>query len=164
MKHREEDLKAQEQRKWEEETRQHELRKKKREEEEAKKRAAFQKTEEYDRQKERTEKSNAGMERCSILKNPLLEGFSQIPPKPKETPIAHKPSHRSKGRSSGQFGQSPHHTIFDGLLDLKRFPYDRLHKNPGTMIAWVEMSINLGNLTREVNSLKYFSQYSEKTR
>ena len=26
------------------------------------------------------------------------------------------------------------------------------------------MSINLGNLTREVNSLKYFSQYSEKTR
>ena len=32
------------------------------------------------------------------------------------------------------------------------------------MVAWAEMSINLGNLTREVNSLKYFSQYSEKTR
>ena len=86
MKHWEEDLKAQEQRKWEEETRQQELKKKKREEEEAKKRAAFKKTEEYYRQKEKTEKSNASMERCSILKNPFLEGFSQIPSKPKETP------------------------------------------------------------------------------
>ena len=76
MKCWEEDLKAQEQRKWEEETQQGELKKKKREEEEAKKWAAFQKTEEYDRQKERTEKSNAGMERHSILKNPLPEGFS----------------------------------------------------------------------------------------
>ena len=88
MKCQEEDLKAQEQKKWEQETQQWELKKKKREEEEAKKWAAFQKTEEYDRQKERTEKSNAGMERCSILKNPLPEGFSQIPPKPKETPSA----------------------------------------------------------------------------
>ena len=59
MKCREEDLKAQEQRKWEEETRQQKLKKKKREEEEAKKHAAFQKTEEYYRQKEKTEKSNA---------------------------------------------------------------------------------------------------------
>ena len=164
MKHREEELKAQEQRKWEEETQQWELRKKKREEEEAKKRAAFQKTEEYDRQKEKTQKSNAGMERHSILKNPFPEGFSQIPPKPKETPIARKPSHRSEGRSSGQFGQSPCHMLFDGLLDLKRFPFDCLHKSPGAMVAWAEMSINLGNLIREVNSLKYFSQYSEKTR
>ena len=164
MKCREEDLKAQEQRKWEEETQQWELRKKKREEEEAKKRAAFQKTEEYDRQKERTKKSNTGMERCSILKNPFPEGFSQIPPKSKETLIACKPSHRSEGWSSRQFGQSPHRTIFDGLLDLKRFPYDCVHKNPGAIIAWVEMSINLGNLTREVNSLKYSSQYSEKIR
>ena len=49
MKCREEDLKAQEQRKWEEETWQWELKKKKREEEEAKKHAAFQKTEEYNR-------------------------------------------------------------------------------------------------------------------
>ena len=106
MKCQEEDLKAQEQRKWEEKTRQRELRKKKREEEEAKKRAAFQKTEEYDRQKERTEKSNAGME-----KNPLPEGFSQIPPKPKETPMARKPSHRSDGWSSGQFSQSPHRMV-----------------------------------------------------
>ena len=32
------------------------------------------------------------------------------------------------------------------------------------MIAWAEMSINVGNLTQEVNSLKYFSQCSEKTR
>ena len=32
------------------------------------------------------------------------------------------------------------------------------------MIAWAEMSIDLGSLTREVNSLKYFRQYSEKTR
>ena len=142
MKHWEEDLKAQEQKKWEEETWQQELKKKKREEEEAKKRAAFQKTEEYDRQKERTEKSSAGMERCSILKNPLLEGFSQIPPKSKETLIARKPSHRSEGRSSGQFFQPPHHMVFDGLLDLKRFPYNHLHKNPGAMIAWVEMGIN----------------------
>ena len=100
MKHLEEDLKAQEQRKWEEETQQWELKKKKREEEEAKKCAAFQKTEEYDRQKEKTEKSNVGMERCSILKNPFPEGFSQIPQKPKETPIACKPSHRSEGWSS----------------------------------------------------------------
>ena len=135
MKYWEEDLKAQEQRKWEEETWQWELRKKRREEEEAKKRAAFQKTEEYDRQKERTEKSNAGMERCSILKNPLPEGFSQIPPKPKDTLTVHEPSHKSNGRSSGQFGQSPHRTVFDGLLDLKRFPYDCLHKNPGAVIA-----------------------------
>ena len=164
MKRREEDLKAQEQRKWEEETRQQELKKKKREEEEAKKCAAFQKTEEYYRQKEKTEKSNADMERCSILKNPFPEGFSQVPSKPKETPISCKPSHRSEGRSSGQFGQPPHCTLFYGLLDLKRFPYDRLHKSPGAMVACVEMSINLGNLTREVNSLKYFSQYSEKTR
>ena len=104
------------------------------------------------------------MERHSILKNPFPEGFSQIPPKPKETLIACKPSHRSKAWSSRQFGQSPRHTIFDGLMDLKRFPYDCLHKNPGAMAAWPEMSINLGNLTREVNSLKYFSQYSEKTR
>ena len=130
MKFWEEDLKAQEQRKWEEETRQWELRKKKREEEEAKKRAAFQKTEEYDRQKEKTEKSNAGMERHSILKNPFPEGFSQIPPKPKETLIARKPPHSSKGWSSGQFGQSPRHMLFDGLLHLKQFPYDHLHKNP----------------------------------
>ena len=84
---------------------------KKREEEETKKQVAFQKIEEYDRQKERTEKSNTGMERHSILKNPLPEGFSQIPPKPKETLIARKPSHRSKGRSSGQFGQPPRHTL-----------------------------------------------------
>ena len=164
MKCREEDLKAQEQRKWEEETQQWELRRKKREEEDTKKRAAFQKTKEYDRQKERTEKSNAGMKRHSMLKNPLPEGFSRIPPKLKDTPVACKPSHRSNGWSSGQFGQSPHHTVFDGLLDLKRFPYDYLHKNPGAMMAWAEMSINLGNLTREVNSLKYFSEYSEKTR
>ena len=53
MKHQEEDLKAQEQRKLEDETRQWELKKKKREEEEAKKCAAFQKTEEYYWQKER---------------------------------------------------------------------------------------------------------------
>ena len=164
MKRWEEDLKAQEQRKWEEETQQRELKKKKREEEEAKKWAAFQKTEEYDRQKERTEKSNAGMEWHSILKNPLLEGFSQIPLKPKETLIACKPSHRSEGWSSGQFSQPPCHTVFDGLLDLKRFSYDRLHKNPGAMIAWAEISIDLGNLTWEVNSLKYFRQYLEKTR
>ena len=32
------------------------------------------------------------------------------------------------------------------------------------MIAWAEMSINVGDLTLEVNSLKYFSQSSEKTR
>ena len=32
------------------------------------------------------------------------------------------------------------------------------------MVAWAEMSINMGNFTREVNSLKYFSQCSEKTR
>ena len=54
MKCREEDLKAQEQRKWEEETQQQELKKKKTEEEEAKKHAAFQKTEEYYWQKEKT--------------------------------------------------------------------------------------------------------------
>ena len=118
----------------------------------------------YYRQKEKTEKSNAGMERHSILKNPYPEGFSHIPSKPKETPIARKPSHRSEGRSSGQFGQPPGCTLFDGLLDLMRFPYDCLHKSPGAMVAWAEMSINLGNLTQEVNSLKYFSQYSEKTR
>ena len=62
MKCQEEDLKAQEQRKWEEETQQWELKKKKREEEEAKKHAAFQKTEEYYRQKEKTEKLSANME------------------------------------------------------------------------------------------------------
>ena len=164
MKCWEDDLKAQEQRKWEEETRQRELRKRKREEEEAKKQAAFQKTEEYDQQNERTEKLNAGMERHSILTKPFPEGFSKIPPKPKETPSACKPSHRSEGQSSGQFGQPPCHVVFNGLLDLKRFPYDRLHKNPGAMIAWVEMSIDLGSLTCEVNSLKYFRQYPEKTR
>ena len=54
--------------------------------------------------------------------------------------------------------------LFDGLLDLKQFPYERLHKSPGAMVAWAEMSINLGNFTWEVNSLKYFSQCSEKTR
>ena len=32
------------------------------------------------------------------------------------------------------------------------------------MIAWVQMSIDLGSLTHEVNSLKYFRQYPEKTR
>ena len=164
MKCQEEDLKAQEQRKWEEETRQRELKKKKREEEEAKKHAAFQKTEEYYRQKEKIEESNTDMERCSILKNPFLEGFSQVPSKPKETPISHKPSHRSKGQSSRQFGQPPRHALFDGLLDLKQFPYSCLHKSPGAMVAWAEMSINLGNFTQEVNSLKYFSQCSEKTR
>ena len=119
MKHWEEDLKAQEQRKWEEETRQWELQKKKREEEEAKKPAAFKKTEEYYWQKEKTKKPNADMERCSILKNPFPEGFSQVPSKPKETPTPRKPSHRSKGWSSGQFGQPPHRTLLDGLLDLK---------------------------------------------
>ena len=164
MKHREEDLKAQEQRKWEEETGQQELKKKKREEEEAKKRTAFQKMEEYNRQKEKTEKSHADMERHSILKGPLPEGFSQVPSKPKETSTPRKPSHRSEGQSSGQFGQAPGHVLFDGLLDLKQFPYNRLHKSAGAMIAWAKMSINVGNLTREVNSLKYFSQCSEKTR
>ena len=152
MKCWEEDLKAQEQRKWEEETWQRELKKKKREEEEAKKGAAFQKTEEYYWQKKKTEKSNADMERCSILKNPFPEGFSQVPSKPKETAIPRKPSHRSEGRSSRQFGQPPHHALFNGLLDLKQFPYDHLHKSPGAKVVWAEMSINLGNLTREVNS------------
>ena len=161
---RREDLKVQEQRKWEEETLQQELKKKKREEEEARKQAAFQKTEEYNWQKEKTEKSHANMDRCSILRDPLPEGFSQVPPKPKETPTPRKPSHRSEGRSSGQFGQTLGHSLFDGLLDLKRFPYDRLHKSAGAMIAWAEMSISVGDLTWEVNSLKYFSQYSEKTR
>ena len=104
MKFWEEDLKAQEQRKWEEETRQWELKKKKREEEEAKKHAAFQKTEEYYQQKEKTEKPNADMERHSILKNPFPEGFSQVPSKPKETPIPRKPSHRSEEWSPRQFG------------------------------------------------------------
>ena len=164
MKCQEDDLKAQEQRKREEETRQRELKKKKKEEEEARKWATFQKTEEYDRQKERTEKLNAGMERHSILTTPFLEGFSKIPPKPKETPSAHKPSHKKEGRSSGQFGLPPHRVVFNGLLDLKRFPYDCLHKNPGAMIAWAEMSIDLGSLSCEVNSLKYFRQYPEKTR
>ena len=164
IKYQEEDLKAQEQQRWEEETRQQELKKKKKEEEEAKKQAAFQKTEEYDREKERTERSNAGMERCSILTIPLLEGFFKIPPKPKETPSARKPSHRSEWQNSGKFGLPPHRVIFDGLLDLKRFLYDCLHKSPGEMIAWVEMSIDLGSLTWEVNSLKYFRQYPEKTR
>ena len=32
------------------------------------------------------------------------------------------------------------------------------------MIAWAEMSIDLNELTREVNSLKYFQQHGEKTR
>ena len=49
MKCWEEDLKDEEQRKWEEETQQWELRKKKKEEEEAKKQAAFQRTKEYER-------------------------------------------------------------------------------------------------------------------
>ena len=164
MKCQEEDLKAQEQRKWEEETQQRELKKKKREEEEAKKRAAFQKTEEYYWQKEKTEKSSADMERCSILKNPFPEGYSQVPSKPKETPTPRKPSHRSKGQSSRQFSQPPHHVLLNGLLDLKQFPYDCLHKSLQEMIAWAEMSISIGNFTREVNSLKYFSQCSEKTR
>ena len=164
MKHWEEDLKVQEQRKWEEETQQWKLKKKKREEEEAEKHAAFQKTEEYYRQKEKTEKSSADMERHSILKNPFLEGFSQVPSKPKETLTPPKPSHRSEGWSFGQFGQPPCHVLFYGLLDLKRFPYDCLHKSPGAMVAWAEMSINMGNFTWEVNSLKYFSQCSEKTR
>ena len=122
LKHWEGDLKAQKQRMWEEETRQWELKKKKREEEEAKKHAAFQKTEEYYQQKEKTEKSNTDMERCSILKNIFPEGFSQVPSNPKETLISHKPLHRSKGRSSEQFSQPPHCMLFDGLLDLKRFP------------------------------------------
>ena len=104
------------------------------------------------------------MERRSILKGPLPEGFSQVPPKPKETLTPRKPSDRSEGRSSGQFGQTPGHSLFDGLLDLKHFPYDRLHKSAGAMIASAEMSINVGDLTREVNSLKYFSKYPEKTR
>ena len=165
MKHREEDLKVQEQRKWEEETRQQELKKKKREEEEAKKQAAFQRMEEYNRQKEKTrEVTRRHGKMHSILKDPLPEGFSQVPPKPKETPTPCKPSHRSEGQSSGQFGQPPGHSLFDGLLDLKWFPYDCLHKSAGAMIAWAEMSIKVGNLTREVNSLKYFSEYSEKTR
>ena len=127
IKHWEEYLKAQEQRKWEEETWQQELKKKKREEEEAKKHATFQKTEEYYRQKEKTEKSSTDMERHSILKNPFPKGFSQVPSKPKETLTPRKPSHRSEGWSSRQFGQPPHHVLFNGLLDLKRFPYDHLH-------------------------------------
>ena len=140
------------------------MKKKKREEEEAKKQAILQKTEEYDRQKEKTERSNAGMERHSILTNPLREGFSKVPPKPKETPGFCKLTHWSDGRSSGQFGQNPCHVFLNGLLDLRRFPYDRLHKNSGVMIAWAEMSLDLGNFTQEVNSLNYFQQYLEKTR
>ena len=119
MKCREEDLRAQKKMKWEKETQQWELKKKKREEEEAKKQAAFQKTEEYNRQKERTERSNANIERCCILTNLFLEGFSKVPPKTKETPGFQKPTHLSEGRSSGQFGQPPHRIILKGLLDLK---------------------------------------------
>ena len=122
------------------------IKEKEREEEEAKKCAAFQKTEEYNRQKEKTEKSHTDMERCSLLKGPLPEGFSQVPSKPKETPTPHKPSHRSEGRSSGQFNQPPGHALFDGLLDLKQFPYDCLHKSAGAMVALAKMSINVGNL------------------
>ena len=164
MRHQEEDLKAQEQRKWKEETRQWELRKKKREEEEARKWAAFQKTEEYERQKKRTEKSKDDMERRSITTNPFLEGFSKVPPKPKETPVACKPSHRSEGKSSGQFNQPHHRLVINSLLDMRRFQYDHLHKRVGAMIAWAKMSIDLNELTREVNSLKYFRQPAEKMR
>ena len=96
-----------------------------------------------------------------ILSRKVSPRFHQSP---RKLPSAHKPSHRSEGRSSGQFGQPPHCMVFDGLLDLKKFPYNCLHKNPGAMIAWVEMSIDLGSLTHEVNSLKYFRQYPEKTR
>ena len=135
MRCQEEDLKAQEQKKWKEETWQWELRKKKREEEEARKWAAFQKTEEYERQKKRTEKSKDDMERWSILTNPSLEGLSKVPPKPKEMPVACKPSHRSEGKSSGQFNQPPHHLVINCLLDMRRFQYDCLHKRVRAMIA-----------------------------
>ena len=90
------------------------------------------------------------MERWFILTNPFPEGFSKVTPKSKETPSACKPSHRSGGKSSGQFGHPPCHLIINGLLDLKRFPYECLHKRPG--------------LTQEVNSLKYFQQHTEKKR
>ena len=164
MRHKEEDLKAQEQRRWKEETRQWELRKKKKEEEEARKWATFQKTEEYERQKKRTEKSKDDMERRSITTNPFLEGFSKVPPKPKEMPVACKPSHRSEGKSSGQFDQPHCHLVINSLLDMRRFQYDHLHKRAGAMIAWAKMSIDLNELTREVNSLKYFWQPAEKMR
>ena len=163
MKCREEDLKAQEQRKWEEETWQQELKKKKREEEEAKKCAAFQKTEEYYWQKRRP-RTKCQHGKMLHTEESFPKGFSQVPSKPKETLIPCKLSHRSERWSSGQFGQPPRHVLFDGLLDLKRFPYNHLHKSPGAMVAWAEMNIILDNFTREVNSLKYFSQCSEKTR
>ena len=101
MKCQEEDLKEQEWKKWEEETRQRELKKKKKEEEEAKKRAAFQKTDEYKKHKEMTKRLNVGMERWSILTNPLPQGFSKVPPKPKETPAVCKPTHRSNEKVLG---------------------------------------------------------------
>ena len=92
------------------------------------------------------------MERKSILTNPLPEGFTKVPPKPEEIKVVRKTTHRSEGKSSGQFGQAPCQIILTSLLDIRKFKYDRLYTNPGVVIAWAEMSIVLDELTREVNS------------
>ena len=104
------------------------------------------------------------MERKFILTNPIPKVFTKVPPKPEEIKVLRKTTHQSEGKSSGQFRQPPRQIILTSLLDMKKFPYDRLYTNPGVVIAWAEMSIVLDQLTQEVNSLKFFSNQGEKTK
>ena len=152
----ENDRREQERKQWEEEARIREQQKAKREAEQAKKNEAFRDTSEYDRTKE-------GMTRRMILKDPMPPGFSKLPAKEAELESAGKRGHRSSGVSGGRFAKSPEKSMLVGFFDLRKFRYDLLYSEPNAVIAWAEMSLDMGHMNREVASLGFFEKAGEKT-
>ena len=135
----ENDRQEQERKQWEEEARIREQQRVKREAERAKKSEVFRDTSEYEQAKER-------MTRQTILKGPMPPGFSKLPAKNVEPESAGKRGHRSSEKSGGWFMKPPEKSMLVGFFDLRKFRYSRLYSEPNTVIAWVEMSLNMDHM------------------
>ena len=94
LRQREEDLREQEHRQWEDEARKREEAKAKIEAKQEKKKVVFRDTAKYQENKEE-------MARCSILKDPLPTGFHKLRPKEPEVKGTVKKGHRSNSKSPG---------------------------------------------------------------
>ena len=106
-----------------------------------------------------------GINRRTILKDPMPPGFSKLPAKKSWIRVGQKRSgHHSSGLSGGRFGKPPEKSMLVGFFDLRKFRYSQLYSEPNTVIAWAEMSLNMDHMNREVASLGFFEKAGEKTR
>ena len=103
------------------------------------------------------------MTQQSLLKDPLPVGFTKVPAKEPEEIKIIKKSHRSSGKSTGQFGKPPEKHMLVGFFDLQKFAYSRLYKEPDVVIALAEMSLGMDHLNWEISSLRFFRKAEEKT-